>query len=69
MGVESEDGKPVCNKINFWLDRSFVNKLYWIIYRIVRFFFVVIYFYFYPLLLVFANSFGAFLLAKVNQEN
>ena len=38
------------------------------IYKIVRFFFVVVYFYFYPMLLVFVNMFGSFILAKVNNE-
>ena len=68
-GIEDEDGKPMCNKISFWYDRTCINKFYWLVYRISRFGFVVCYFYFYPMLLVFGNAFGSFLLAKVNQTD
>ena len=55
------------NKISFWLDRSLMNKLYRLIYKVMRFQFVVLYFYFFPLVLVFANAMGSFILAPVNQ--
>mmetsp|Transcript_19400 Transcript_19400/g.22958 ORF Transcript_19400/g.22958 Transcript_19400/m.22958 type:complete len:80 (-) Transcript_19400:77-316(-) len=66
--VESEDGKPLVNKISFWSDRTLMNKLQWIVYKAVRFHFVVCYFYYYPLMLLFANAFGSFRLAKINEE-
>ena len=59
MGEDSDckdlDGKPVCNRIRFWADRGFRNKTYWLVYKLMRFWYVVVYFYFYPLLVVFIN--------------
>ena len=43
-----ENGEPVCLKIDFWADRSCFNKTLFLVYRIIRSFFVGIYFYFYP---------------------
>jgi len=72
MGEESDvvgdDGKRVCNKIRFWQDRTFINKIYRLIYKQVRFWYVVFYFYFYPLLLIFGNAFASFYFAKANQK-
>jgi len=65
--IEGEDGKPICNKVNFWFDRTFVNKIQWMIYKMVRFFFVVCYFYFYPMLLVFGNAAGSFYFAEASK--
>ena len=44
-----------------------MNKLYRLVYKVMRFQFVVLYFYFFPLVLVFANAMGSFILAPVNQ--
>ena len=43
-----ENGEPICVKISFWHDRSCMNKLLYLVYRLNRSFFVGIYFYFYP---------------------
>ena len=61
-----EDGKPVCNKIRFWQDRSLMNKLYWLVYKLMRFWFVVVFFYFYPLITVFFNFVARFFLSPIN---
>ena len=50
-----EDGKPLCNKILFWSDRSFINKVYWLVYKLMRFYYVVAYFYFYPMSIIVGN--------------
>lgn len=43
-----DNGAPICIKINFWSDRSFFNKLCYLIYKVYRAFFVGVYFYFFP---------------------
>ena len=43
-----ENGEPICVKISFWHDRSCMNKLLYLVYRLNRSFFVGVYFYFYP---------------------
>jgi len=47
-GVVDENGEPICMKINFWRDRSFLNKFCYLVYKVMRVFFVAFYFYFYP---------------------
>lgn len=49
--IDPEDGelRPMCIE---WKDRVVLNKIYYIIYRIMRFLFVVIYYYFFPLLVL-----------------
>ena len=47
------ENKPICNKIRFWRDRGFRNKFYWLVYKMMRFWYVTLYFYYYPLLIVF----------------
>lgn len=42
------DGDPLCMKVSFWRDRSFFNKFFYLVYKVMRIFFVAIYFYFYP---------------------
>ena len=70
MGEDSDwkdlDGKPLCNKIRFWQDRDFKNKIFWSIYKMMRFWYVVVYFYFYPLLVIFINQIACFTVASVN---
>lgn len=46
--VLDDNGEPLCLKISFWGDRSCVNKMFFLIYKLMRGFFVSIYFYFYP---------------------
>ena len=47
-----DNGDPICMKISFIKDRDCVNKLFRIIYKVFRIFFVSIYFYYYPALAV-----------------
>lgn len=47
-GQIDENGEPICMKINYWRDRSCVNKLLWLVYKTFRIIFVSFYFYFYP---------------------
>ena len=46
--VQDEFGEPICMKINFWKDRSCLNKFLFLVYKLMRGFFTSIYFYFYP---------------------
>ena len=48
--LHPKTGEAICNKINFMQDRTFFNKVLMGVYRILRSYFVSIYFYFYPLL-------------------
>lgn len=65
--VRSElDGKFLPNKIQFWQDRSFINKIYWLIYKMMRFLYIVVYFYFYPLGIFYVNFVAAFQFSQVN---
>ena len=62
--VKGDDGKPLCNKIRFWQERSFINKILWLIYKVMRFWYVVFYFYFYPLGVMFINLIASFAIAR-----
>ena len=62
--VKGDDGKPLCNKIRFWQERSFINKILWLIYKVMRFWYVVFYFYFYPLGVMFINLIACFAIAR-----
>ena len=64
-----QEGKPICNKIKFWGDRDTINKLYWLVYKLMRFWYVTLYFYYYPLLVVFINQAACFAVARVNDPN
>lgn len=46
------NGDPMCQKIEFWRNRSCTNKLLRLIYKCERIFFVAFYFYFYPAIAV-----------------
>ena len=58
--VRDVEGKLLCNKIQFWQDRTLMNKFYWMAYKMMRFWYVVVYFYFYPLGIFFVNFLAAF---------
>lgn len=65
MGENSDvrnelNGKFLCNKIQFWQDRSLINRIYWLIYKLMRFFYIVFYFYFYPLSIFYVNFLATF---------
>ena len=47
-----DNGDPICMKISFIKDRTCLNKMFRMIYKIFRIFFVSIYFYYYPALAV-----------------
>lgn len=47
---DPKTGEALCNKIAFLKDRTFFNQLLTMVYRLLRSYFVSIYFYFYPLL-------------------
>lgn len=48
----NENGEPICMKISFVKDRSCANKLFRMVYKLGRIFFVSVYFYFYPAMAV-----------------
>ena len=62
-----EDGKPLCNKLLFWNDRSFINKVYWLVYKLMRFYYVVAYFYFYPMSIIVGNFAASYHLSPIIQ--
>ena len=62
--VKGDDGKLLCNRIRFWQERSFINKILWLIYKVMRFWYVVFYFYFYPLGVMFINLIACFAIAR-----
>ena len=61
-----DDGKSPCNKIRYWSDRSMINKVYWLIYKLMRFWHVVVYFYFYPMSIIVGNFAASFYLSPIN---
>ena len=62
--MKDDECKFLCNKIRFWQDRGIFNKVHWLIYKMLRVWYVVVYFYFYPTTIIFGNFISSYMIAR-----